>query len=135
MQIKVTLGDNDRLAIVLPADYAGQFAELLSRATIFEREGYYAHSGWKEAEKGVQLQFVDGTEFAPVDTKLAAAQKQYEDSNSERWAEHSKRQAAEKERDQLRAALDAVKAAGSCRMPPAPEFSEVVGADEEAIPL
>lgn len=127
MQIKITLGDNDRLAIVLPAAHAGPFAELLSRATIYERDGYYSHSGWKAAEKGVQIAFVDGAEFAPVDAKVAEANKQYEEANSERWKEHNKRKEIEKERDQLRAALDAVQAVGSCRMPaaPEPEFREV----------
>ena len=47
MKIKITIGGNDRTAIILPADSAGLAAELMSRAAIFERDGYYSTSGWK----------------------------------------------------------------------------------------
>lgn len=117
MQIKLTLGDSDRIALVLPAALAGQFTELLSRAQVFERDGYYSTSAWKVPDQTIRIEFTTGAEFVELDAKTKEANKQAEEANSARWEEQRKRQAAEKERDTLKAQLEVLQSVGGCRMP------------------
>jgi hypothetical protein len=125
-RIKVTLGDNDRIALVLPADEAGAFVALLSRGAVFERDGYYAHSGWKIPEKTIDIQFTDGAEFVELDPKVKAAQKEYEEANNARWEEHRKREAVEKELAEAKAAIAALQQLSGCRAPEVRAEEEVL---------
>lgn len=109
-KIRLTVNDNESVAILLPAEDAGVLAALLARATVYERDGYYSHSGWKAAEKGVRFDFTSGAEFSPLDPKVKEAHEAAEKKQSDWYSEYVKRQELEKERDELRAALEAVKA-------------------------
>ena len=138
MKIKITIGGNDRLALVLSAEHAALAAGLLANATVYEREGYYSTSGWKTAEVGVQINYTDGADLEPTHPKAAEAQKQYSEANSARWEEHRKREAAEKELAETKAALAALQAVTVCtqtaagpsdeepidRVPELPEYVE-----------
>lgn len=114
-RIKITFGSNDRIAIIIPADDAGPFAALMARGGVYERDGYMDTSPWKAAEKGVSIEFVSDSDFAAADPKLIEANKRYEEANSARWMEYNKLREMEKERDQLKAQLAAVKSVGVCR--------------------
>lgn len=112
--IKITLSDNDRTAIVLPVEHAGLAASLLAEATVFERDGYYASSGWKPAEKGIQIAYGDGEEFAPTNPKVAEAEEALAKKNSEWYEQYKKRETAERELAETRAALSALQATVTC---------------------
>ncbi len=79
------IGGNDRTAIILPADSAGLAAELMSRAAIFERDGYYSTSGWKRAEEGVRIEYTEGSELEPTHPLVEQAQKEASEKSS-MWA-------------------------------------------------
>ena len=113
MMIKITVG-NDNRAIVLPSECAGLAAEIMAKATVYERDGYYSTSGWKVAEEGVCISYTTGSELEPTHPKVTEAQKQYSEANSARWEEHRKREAAEKELTETKAALAALQAVTVC---------------------
>lgn len=112
--IKITLSDNDRTAIVLPVQHAGLAASLLAEATVYERDGYYASSGWKPAEKGIQIAYGGGEEFAPTHPKVAEAEEALAKKNSEWYEQYKKRETAERELSETRAALSALQATVTC---------------------
>lgn len=112
--IKITISDNDRTALVLPVEHAGLAASLLASARVYEREGYYSTSGWKPAEKGIQIAYGDGDEFAPTHPKVAEAEKALEQKSSDWYKEYNARNKAEKELAETKAALAALQAAVTC---------------------
>lgn len=112
--IKITIGDNDRTALVLSVEHAGVAASLLASAKVFERDGYYSTSGWKEAEKGINLSYGSFDEFAPSHPKVVAAEKALEQKNSDWYKEYMARQAAEKKLAEVETALQVLKDATTC---------------------
>lgn|GEM_PF-2513265 len=129
--IKITIGDNDRTALVLPVEHAGIAASLLASAKVFERDGYYSTSGWKPAEKGIQIAYGSGDEFEPTHPKVAAAEEALQKKNSDWYDEYRKREAAEKELRETKAALAALQATTVCtRVEPTP-MDEVAGVDAD----
>ena len=133
MKIQITLADNDRTVLLLPIDCAGLAAELMARAQVMERDGYYSTSGWKPAEKGVQLTYVQDNEIGPTDPKVEEAEKRASESNSRWYAEQQKRAAVEKEAAELRAQLEGIRSVTTCavaepalnvEMPAEPEGEE-----------
>jgi hypothetical protein len=125
MKIKSTVG-NDNRAIVLPVECAGLAAEIMAKATVYKRDGYYSTSGWKVAEEGICISYTTGTELEPTHPKVEEAQKQYSEANSARWEEHRKREAAEKELAETKAALAVLQSTVTCQQttPEAPVDAE-----------
>lgn len=125
MKIKVSLTDESRIALVFPIDCAALVAELLARGVVYERDGYYSTSGWKQPESGLSITYVQGDEFAPTHPKVIEAEQKAAKSNSDWYAEHTKRQAAEKEAATLRAQLETIQAMTVCTVtPPATDTTD-----------
>jgi len=116
MKIQITLADNDRIALLLPIECAPIAAQLMASAEIMERDGYYATSGWKRAEKGVQITYVQDGEIGPTDPKVEDAEKRASESNSRWYAEQNKRVAAEKDAAELRAQLEGIRSVTQCQV-------------------
>lgn len=112
--IKITLSDNDRTALVLPVEHAGLTASLLASARVYERDGYYSTSGWKPAENGINIAYVEGDEFAPSHPKVVAAEKALEKKNSDYCEEYNARKKAENELAETKAALAALQESVTC---------------------
>jgi len=133
MKIKITVGGNDRIAIILPSDSAGLAAELMARATIFERDGHYSTSGWKRAEEGVRIEYTEGGELEPTHPLVEKAQKEASEKSRQWYAEYTKNQKLAKELDELKAQLAGIQSVTSCTVTPAePEAaptSEVITTD------
>jgi hypothetical protein len=125
MNIIITIGDNDRTALVLPANSATALLECLATAKVFKRDGYYASSGWKPSAKGVAITYSDGAEFQPTDPRVAKAEKETEEQRSNWYKEHTRREALEKELAESKAALEAIKAVTVCKtVEPEPPVAE-----------
>lgn len=118
MKIKITVGGNDRIAIILPSDCAGLAAELMARATIFERDGHYSTSGWKRAEEGVRIEYTEGGELEPTHPLVEKAQKEASENSSQWYAEYTKNQKLTKELDELKAQLAGIQSVTSCTVTP-----------------
>ncbi|OWQ73816.1 hypothetical protein [Stenotrophomonas maltophilia] len=118
MKIKITVGGNDRIAIILPSDCAGLAAELMARATIFERDGHYSTSGWKRAEEGVRIEYTEGGELEPTHPLVEKAQKEASEKSSQWYAEYTKNQKLTKELDELKAQLAGIQSVTSCTVTP-----------------
>lgn len=132
MKIKITVGGNDRIAIILPSENAGLVAELMARATIFERDGYYSTSGWKRAEEGVRIEYTEGGELEPTHPLVEQAQKDAAEKNS-MWAkEYTKNQALTKELDELKAQLAGIQSVTSCTVTPVLHDAEAVSEEATA---
>lgn len=119
MKIKITVGGNDRIAIIMPSDSAGLAAELMARATIFERDGYHSTSGWKRTEEGVRIEYTEGSELEPTHPLVEKAQKEASEKNSQWYAEYTKNQKLTKELDDLKAQLAGIQSVTSCTVTPA----------------
>lgn len=119
MKIKITVGGNDRTAIILPSESAGLAAELMARATIFERDGHYSTSGWQRAEEGVRIEYTEGSELEPTHPLVEKAQKEASERNSQWYAEYTKNQKLTKELDDLKAQLAGIQSVTSCTVTPA----------------
>lgn len=119
MKIKITIGGNDRTAIILPSESAGLAAELMARATIFERDGYHSTSGWKRTEEGVRIEYTEGSELEPTHPLVEKAQKEASEKNSQWYAEYTKNQKLTKELDDLKAQLAGIQSVTSCTVTPA----------------
>ncbi|MEN5285792.1 hypothetical protein ABE494_07550 [Stenotrophomonas lactitubi] len=129
MKIKITVGGNDRTAIILPSECAALAAELMARATIFERDGHYSTSGWKRAEEGVRIEYTEGGELEPTHPLVEKAQKEASEKNSQWYAEYTKNQKLAKELDELKAQLAGIQSVTSCTVTPAePEADPSVAA-------
>ncbi len=140
MKIKITVGGNDRIAIILPSDSAGLAAELMARATIFERDGHYSTSGWKRAEEGVRIEYTEGSELEPTHPLVEKAQKEASERNSQWYAEYTKNQKLTKELDDLKAQLAGIQSVTSCTVTPAgseaaPTSEEITTDNGEDLPF
>lgn len=125
MKIKITVGGNDRIAIILPSENAGLAAELMARATIFERDGHYSTSGWKRAEEGVRIEYTEGSELEPTHPLVEKAQKEASERNSQWYAEYTKNQKLTKELDDLKAQLAGIQSVTSCTVTPADPGADI----------
>lgn len=114
MKIKITIGGNDRTAIILPADCAGLAAELMARAIIFERDGYHSTSGWKRAEEGVRFEYTEGGELEPTHPLVEKAQKDADQKQGMWLREYTKNQELQKQLDALQAQLAGIQSVTSC---------------------
>lgn len=130
MKIKITIGGNENTAIVLPIEHAGLASQLLAQAEIYERDGYYASSGWKKAEKGVQISYTEATELEPTHPKVEEAEKEAAKQRSAWYAEHQKRQALEKQLADLSARLEAIQSVTVCTQSDALPKAEVEASHE-----
>lgn len=140
MKIKITVGGNDRIAIILPSDCAGLAAELMARATIFERDGHYSTSGWKRAEEGVRIEYTEGGELEPTHPLVEKAQKEASEKSSQWYAEYTKNQKLTKELDDLKAQLAGIQSVTSCTVTPAepeaaPTSEEITTDNGEDLPF
>lgn len=140
MKIRLTVNDNESVAVVLPPEVAATLAGVLAQADVYERDGYYSHSGWKTAEKGIRLDFTNGDEFKPLDPRVKEANENAERQQSKWYDEYRKREEAEKERDKLKAALEAVQQFLPQAKPEVcesgdPECGPVEHHDSEGVPL
>lgn len=132
MKIKITIGGNDRTAIILPADSAGLAAELMSRAAIFERDGYYSTSGWKRAEEGVRIEYTEGSELEPTHPLVEQAQKEASEKSS-MWArEYTKNQELQKQVEALQAQLAGIQSVTSCTVAQPEPVTTETSAEEAA---
>ena len=125
MKILITVGGNDRLVIALPVEHAGVVATLLANASVYERDGYYSTSGWKQAEDGVRIAYSDGADLEPTHPKVAEIQKELSQKNSDWYKEYNAHQAAEKKLAETEAALAALQSVTTCPVTePAPVDAE-----------
>lgn len=106
--IKLIIPGSERTVIVMPASCAALCAELMSKGVLYEKEGWSDPSQWKRADKGILIEFVDDGEFAPPDARVTEANKRAEQKQSEWAAEYTKANALKKERDELKAQLEAL---------------------------
>lgn len=132
MKIKITVGGNDRIAIILPSDCAGLAAELMARATIFERDGHYSTSGWKRAEEGVRIEYTEGGELEPTHPLVEKAQKEASEKSSQWYAEYTKNQKLTKELDELKAQLAGIQSVTSCTVTPVLHDAEAASKESTA---
>lgn len=120
MKLKITIGDHDRTAIVLPIEHAGLAAQLLSNATIFTQTGYYGDSPWEVAKQQIRIEYTDEETLAPATKRELDAIKRAEERNTEWSKQYSKASALEKEVATLRASLETLQASVVCTVQPEP---------------
>lgn len=133
MKIKITIGGNDRTAIILPIESAGLAAEIMALATIYERDGYYSTSGWNRTKNGVCIEYTEETELEPAHPLVIEAQKDAEKQRSEWYSEYQKRQDLEKQLAEVQAKLEGIQSVTSCTMTDQPaEPAHMEGEDSDA---
>lgn len=117
MKVKVKLPDGYGNFLVFETHLASAVAELLQEAKLFNEGGYGSGAKVERVEGfSIGMEFVQDGQLAPVDPKLAAALKQYEDANHARWKADGERKAAEQKLAEATAALDALKAVTVCNV-------------------
>lgn len=131
-KIKITIGEHTQHAIIIPAQLAGVAASLFADAHVFERDGYYSTSGWKLSEKGISIEYTEGTELEPTHPLVEKAQKEMAET-SNRWLDaHLKNQTLEKELAELKAQLAGIQSVTRCEVETPVEPSQVESDEEEA---
>lgn len=120
-QIIVELDTDGRRIAVLPADAAFSLAQALQDSKVYEKDGYGVGAGWKPDEKGLAVRFGREEDLGPTDPRVLAANEEAERQRKEWYEEYKKRQAAEKEAQELRAVLDAIKSQAVYTTPAAPD--------------
>lgn len=120
-QIIVGLDTEGRRIAVLPSDAAYSLAQALQDSKVYEKDGYGVGAGWKPDEKGLAVWFGREEDLGPTDPRVLAANEEAERQRKEWYEEYKKRQAAEKEAQELRAALDAIKSQAVYTVPAAPD--------------
>jgi hypothetical protein len=124
MKLKITIGDHDRTAIVLPIEHAGLAAQLLSNATIFTQAGYYGDGPWEVAKQQIRIEYTDEETLAPATKRELDAIKRAEDKNSDWAKEYSRARDLEKQVGELKAALETLQSAVVCKVvEPEPDAS------------
>lgn len=116
MNIVIQIGEDARTVLVLPVECAGAAAQIMAQGKVFERDGYYANSGWVPAKTGVQISYKEGSEFAPTDPKVAELSKQLQDKNSEWAKEYNARRELEAKVASLQSTIETMTSAVPCAM-------------------
>lgn len=115
MKIKITLGtEHGGRFLVLGVEHAALAAQLMAAATVYERDGYYATSGYKVADEGVCITYTSGNELEPTNEQTKKAQEEARQANS-RWSEqYHKANELEQQVATLQAKLDELRRATTC---------------------
>lgn len=114
MKLKITIGENDRVAIVLPIEHAGLAAQLLSNATVYHQTGYYGNSPWEVSEKQVRIEYTDEETLAPATKRELEAIDAVSKKNTEWAAQYSKANQLQKQVDELTASLKTLQGSVVC---------------------
>lgn len=132
MKLKITIGENERTAIVLPIEHAGIAAKLLANATIYVQDGYYGYGPWKVAEQQIRIEYTDEKTLAPATKRELDALKETERKSADWLKEYQRGNDLQKQVDQLRASLETLQAAVVCTV--APEAGDKPDTETEEYP-
>lgn len=114
MSLLITINNNDRLGIVIPAEFATVIAGAMASAQVVERGGW-GNEPWTPAEHGVKIEFVNGEVVKPEDPRMAALKKE-SDNHRDYWlAANRKNEELTKQVSELSAALEAIKSVTVCQ--------------------
>jgi hypothetical protein len=130
MKLKITIGEHDRTAIVLPIEHAGLAAELLSNATIFTQTGYYGDGPWEISKQQIRIEYTAEETLAPATKRELDAIKRADDKNSEWAKEYTKARDLEKQVGELKTALETLQAAVVCKVVEAEPEAPVTDEEE-----
>ncbi len=110
MILKITLPDNSNVLCV-PAVNAGAIVASLESAFSIQSEGWGDKQKWNKCQGNPSVEFISETALGEKPEPLKVALQNYEVANRNWLAEYTKRQEAEKERDELKAKLETIKQA------------------------
>lgn len=115
MKIRINIGDNGGPFMVLPLSMAGQVAEIMAHASVFERDGWNSPAVYKRSEHSMAVEYVQDGAFTPLTEREKKAEEAAGKSNTQYFAEYNKRTAAEKRVAELEASLAAIQSVTVCR--------------------
>lgn len=116
MKIRINIGDNSGPFMVLPLSMAGQVAEIMAHASVFERDGWNSPAVYKRSEhNSMAVEYVQDGAFTPLTEREKKAEEAAGKSNTQYFAEYTKRTAAEKRVAELEASLAAIQSVTVCR--------------------
>lgn len=114
MKLKITIGENDRVAIVLPIEHAGFAAKLLSNATIYNQTGYHGNSPWEVSDKQIRIEYTDDETLIPATKRELEAIAAADKKQTEWYAQYNKANQLQKQVDELSASLKTLQESVVC---------------------